>query len=60
MMSAVVLETCWGDNVIYIYILQIKKLGASSWSQKLINTMSKKNAVLLILKQMVRMFTTGL
>jgi hypothetical protein len=34
MMSAVVLETCWGDNV--IYILQNKKLGASSWSQKLI------------------------
>jgi hypothetical protein len=34
MMSAVVLETCWGDNV--IYILQNKKLGASSWSQKLV------------------------
>jgi hypothetical protein len=34
MMSAVVLETCWGDNV--IYILQNKKLGASSWSQKLL------------------------
>jgi hypothetical protein len=34
MMSAVVLETCWGDNV--IYILQNKKLGTSSWSQKLI------------------------
>jgi hypothetical protein len=33
MMSVVVLETCWGDNV--IYILQNKKLGASSWSQKI-------------------------
>jgi hypothetical protein len=33
MMSAVVLETCWRDNV--IYILQNKKLGASSWSQKI-------------------------
>jgi hypothetical protein len=33
MMSAVVLETCWGDNV--IYILQNKKQGASSWSQKI-------------------------
>jgi hypothetical protein len=37
MMSAVVLETCSGDNV--IYILQNKKLGASSWSQKLIYIM---------------------
>jgi hypothetical protein len=33
MMSVIVLETCWGDNV--IYILQNKKLGASSWSQKI-------------------------
>jgi hypothetical protein len=37
MMSAVVLETCWGDTV--ICILQSKKLGASSWSQKLIYIM---------------------
>jgi hypothetical protein len=36
-MSAVVLETCWGDNV--KYILQNKKLGASSWSQELIYIM---------------------
>jgi hypothetical protein len=33
MMSAVALETCSGDNV--MYILQNKKLGASSWSQKI-------------------------
>jgi hypothetical protein len=33
MMSAVVLETCWGDNI--IYILQNKKLDASSESQKI-------------------------
>jgi hypothetical protein len=37
MMSAVVLETCWGDNV--IYKLQNKKLGASSWTEKLIYIM---------------------